>query len=259
MSSAAILRTAGPTRVRSGADIDPATSAGPQIEHLLRERIIRAELRPDESLSEAAIAAECGVSRQPVRESFRRLALEGLLEIRPQRATRVRRISRAEVLDARFVREAIEADIARSVARAPSEELLAALETSVRRQKAVPKRDPERFMPLDEDFHRTLAHASGHAHAWRVVEGVKAQMDRVRFLALRRFPIPTLIAQHEAIVAAVRAGRPAEAERAMRAHLREILADLPDIVAAEPSMFDDAVPAATDTVAAPSTSRKPDR
>ena len=164
--------------------------------------------------------------------------------IRPQRATRVRRISCAEVLDARFVREAIEADIARAVARDAPEKLVATLEASLRRQKAVPKRRPERFMPLDEDFHRTLARASGHAHAWRVVEGVKAQMDRVRFLALRRFPVPTLIAQHEAIVSAIGAARPGEAEHAMRAHLREILADLPDIVAAEPSMFDDDAPGA---------------
>lgn len=230
--------------------IDSAMPAGPQIERLLRGRIIRAELRPGEPLSEAAIAAECGVSRQPVRESFRRLADEGLLKIRPQRATRVRRISCAEVLDARFVREAIEADVARAVAKEPSARLLTTLETCLRRQKAVPKRRPERFMSLDEEFHRTLALASGHGHAWRVVEGVKAQMDRVRFLALRRFPVPTLIAQHEAIVAAVRAGRPGDAERAMRTHLREILADLPDIVAAEPAMFDDDAPAAAQHAAA---------
>lgn len=227
--------------------IDPVSPAGPQIHRLLRARIIRAELAPGDALSETTIAARCGVSRQPVREAFMRLADEGLIVVRPQRATRVRRISRAEVLDARFVREAIEADIVRAVARSPDAGLLSALETNLRRQKAVPRSRPERFMALDETFHRTLAEASGHAHAWHVLEGVKAQMDRVRFLALRRFPVPVLIEQHEHIAEAVRSASPDAAERAVRTHLREILSDLPDIVAAHPAMFDAGPDASTST------------
>ena len=222
------------------ADIDPLRPAGLQIHRLLRARIIRTELAPGEALSEASIAASCGVSRQPVREAFMRLADEGLIVVRPQRVTRVGRISRAGVLDARFVREAIEADVARAVARSPDPTpLLARLEACLDRQKAVSKRRPERFMALDEEFHRTLAEGAGHAHAWDVLEGVKAQMDRVRFLALRRFPVAALVAQHEAILEALATRRPAAAERAMRAHLRTILDDLPDIVAANPAMFDD--------------------
>ena len=203
------------------ADIDPLRPAGLQIHRLLRARIIRTELAPGEALSEASIAASCGVSRQPVREAFMRLADEGLIVVRPQRVTRVGRISRA---------------VARSPDPTP---LLARLEACLDRQKAVSKRRPERFMALDEEFHRTLAEGAGHAHAWDVLEGVKAQMDRVRFLALRRFPVAALVAQHEAILEALATRRPAAAERAMRAHLRTILDDLPDIVAANPAMFDD--------------------
>ena len=220
--------------------IDPLRPAGPQIHRLLRARIIRAELAPGDALSETTIAASCEVSRQPVREAFMRLADEGLIVVRPQRVTRVRRISRAQVLAARFVREAVEADVARAVAKAPEPGLLGRLEACLRRQKAVPRTRPERFMPLDEAFHRTLAEGAGHARAWDVLEGVKAQMDRVRFLALRRLPTAALIEQHEAIVAAVRAARPDAAERAMRAHLRAILDDLPDIVRGHPTLFDDA-------------------
>lgn len=230
--------SAGDATAFEGERVDADRPAGPQIHRLLRERIIGASLLPDAALSEAEIAAAYGVSRQPVREAFMRLADEGLITVRPQRVTRVRLISRAEVLDARFVREAIEADIVREVAARPDETLVAELDAQLRRQRAVPGRRPERFMPLDDTFHRTLARASGHDHAWHVVEGIKAQMDRVRFLALRTFPVAALVEQHEAIVEAVRGARPAAAEKAMRTHLRAILSDLPDIVAAHGALFD---------------------
>ena len=219
--------------------IDPLRPAGLQIHRRLRARIIRAELAPGATLSEASIAVACGTSRQPVREAFMRLADEGLIVVRPQRVTRVARISRAAVLEARFVREAVEADIARAAARSTDPDLAGRIDGCLRRQKAVPRRRPERFMPLDEEFHRTLAAGAGHLRAWDALEGVRAQMDRVRFLALRHVPVDALIEQHEAIAAAVRAARPAAAERAMRAHLHGVLDDLPDIVAANPAMFDD--------------------
>ena len=60
---------------------------------LLRDAIVRLELKPGDSISEAEIADRYGVSRQPVREAFIRLAQQGLLLIRPKRATLVKRIA----------------------------------------------------------------------------------------------------------------------------------------------------------------------
>ena len=223
-------------------ELDGSRPVGPQIYRSLRERIVRTELLPGTRLSEAETAAAYGTSRQPVREAFSRLADDRLLEVRPQRATLVRRISRAATLEARFLREAIEADLARVAARRADAASLAALEAALEDQRAVPADAPERFMALDEDFHRALARAAGHTHAWRIIEGFKAHMDRVRFLALRRFPVAALLAQHEAVFDAVAARRPGAAERAMRTHLNAIVDDLPSIVAAYPALFDDAPP-----------------
>ena len=65
----------------------------PQIYIGLRHRIIRSEIPPGTALSEAEIARRFSISRQPVREAFIKLAEEGLLEVRPQRGTFVRKIS----------------------------------------------------------------------------------------------------------------------------------------------------------------------
>jgi len=93
-------------------------------------------------------------------------------------------------------------------------------------------------MALDERFHRMLAEAAGKARAWSVVEMLKAQMDRVRYLSLQQFPVQKLVDQHAAIVEAIASGDGARAEAAMRGHLREILTDLPAIAAGRPQFFE---------------------
>ena len=85
---------------------------------LLRDAIVRLELKPGDSISEAEIADRYGVSRQPVREAFIRLAQQGLLLIRPKRATLVKRIAEEGIRQSRFIRIAIEVEIARKVAEA---------------------------------------------------------------------------------------------------------------------------------------------
>ena len=83
--------------------LSPDRNAQPQAAEALRNAILTGQLSPGTRLSEQEIADTIGLSRQPVREAFLRLAGEGLLEIRPQRGTFVSKITVAEVLDARFL------------------------------------------------------------------------------------------------------------------------------------------------------------
>ena len=212
---------------------------GPQLYRILRERIIRNDLVPGTRISEADTAADFNVSRQPVREAFIKLAEEGLLEIRPQRGTIVRKISMDAVMDARFVREAVEAEIVRLLASKAGPELVGELRKQLARQKKAAVGDPLEFMQLDELFHRTLAEAAGKSYAWSIVEDIKAQMDRVRHLSVQRFPNDALVRQHMAIVDAIAKGDAAASEKAMREHLRSILNDLPEICRTRPEFFEE--------------------
>ena len=51
--------------------------------HKLRDDIVNGKYKENEELRDAAIGEEMGVSRTPVREAFRQLELEGLLQIVP--------------------------------------------------------------------------------------------------------------------------------------------------------------------------------
>ena len=217
------------------------TTMGNRVVDALRQAIVQLQLRPGNLLSEADVAKQFGVSRQPVREAFIKLAEVGLVEIRPQRGTFVKLISIREVQNVRFIREAIEVAVARKAALEVSATHLAALRHMLDEQrKAGEQGDNVGFLRLDEAFHQAIARSADCDHAWRVVEGLKAQMDRVRYLSMPdATPLETLIGQHAAIVDALGRHAPDDAEAAMRAHLSEILTSLPRLAQAHPELFSD--------------------
>ena len=194
-----------------------------QVTRALRHAIVTMRIKPGEMLSEQEIATGLGVSRQPVREAFIKLGEAGLLRILPQRGTLVMKISPPAVEDARFIREAIECAIARDAARLRSTNTLSSLHENLARQRrAARAKNAEVFFTLDEEFHRLLAVGAGRPSAWRVIEDVKPQMDRVRFLSVpHAVPMKVPIEQHVAITEAVEHGNSDAAEAAMRTHLNE--------------------------------------
>lgn len=217
--------------------IEHSAAVGPQVYRSIRARIIAGELAPGSALSESEVAATYAVSRQPVREAFIRLAADGLVQVRPQRGTYVTEIAVEAVMNARFVREAIEVAIVQVVADAPDPAVIADLRGQIVLQRAVVPGDAAAFQALDERFHRTLAEAAGQRFAWGVVEDLKAQMDRVRMLSYYPDHQSRLVAQHEAVVDAIAASDPAGSETAMRTHLREIIRTVQQLADERPDLF----------------------
>ena len=220
-----------------------ATSAEPIARRLvdwLRHAIVTMRIRPGEKLSEQDLARRFGVSRQPVREAFIKLAESGLVRVLPQRGTMVVKISLEAVEDARFVREAIECAVAREATRRADPRALAEVRALLdEAARALEAGDGERFFELDEEFHQRLATAAGRPNSWNVVEEQKAQMDRVRYLDMNdAIPMKTVLAQHREILEAVENGDDRAAEAAMRVHLTEILVSLPKIAARWPDLFE---------------------
>jgi len=204
----------------------------------LRHQIVHGDLLPGTAISETEISRNLSISRQPVREAFIKLSEEGLVEVRPQRGTYVTKISIAAVGDARFIREAIEADIVRLLSEQGSPDITAKLRGLVQAQKEIPPEEFDRFMELDDQFHQTLADVAGKPTAWKVIANMKAHFDRVRYLSSTQKPLQQLIDQHEKIVDAIEKQNVSMADSAIRGHLQEVLRDLPKIVALKPEMFE---------------------
>lgn len=206
---------------------------------IIRQAIVQLQLKPGDPLSEAEMARQLGVSRQPVREAFIKLAEVGLVEIRPQRGTTVVLISYRDVENARFIREALEVAVARKAALEATDADLERINQSVRAQhEANARGDLPGFLRHDEAFHQAIALAADCERAWKMLENLKAQMDRVRYLSLdAATPVGVLIGQHEEIAKGIVSRDPDAAEAAMKAHLREILTSLPKLAEQHTELF----------------------
>ncbi|MCO5092577.1 GntR family transcriptional regulator [Bosea sp. (in: a-proteobacteria)] len=212
-----------------------------QIYSVLRTDIVSGALKPRESMSEARMALRFGVSRTPVREAFKRLVEEGFLVAVPQVGTFVAPIDLAAVHDSQFVRETLECRTvvlaAQRIGVAGRQRLEALVEEQAR---AVERQDRAEIFRLDEVFHAEISRIAGHRAVWSVIEGVKAQMDRVRCLSLETPSWSQVILREHRIIAAciVRHDEKA-AEAAMRAHLRTVFATIETIAKDHADVFDD--------------------
>lgn len=216
--------------------VPPSTRA---IHAVLRQDVITLRLGPGTRLSENELAERFGTSRAPVREALIRLAEEGLIDVLPQRGSFVSRIPMTAILRAWFVREALEVAAVRRAAEALPVDARAieSAHAAIADQRRAGE-DPVAFTLADEAFHHALAAASAIPNLWTVVEREKAPLDRVRFLSLPASPRATpIVAEHEAILAAILAGDAEAAASAMRAHLGTVLERLPALARAHPDLI----------------------
>lgn len=224
----------------------------PSLYRDLRARIVSVALAPGEAVSETRIAEQYGVSRTPVREAFKRLAEEGLLDVVPQVGTFVARIDLRLVRDAHFVRETLECRMVELASVRIDASARARLADNLALQRrALVAQDAAGFFEVDEAMHRLLAEVAGHAAAWQVVQSAKAQLDRVRHLSLASRAWSRLrMTEHRAIADRVAAGDAPGAREAMRSHLASVFEAIDRIAAEHAQVFFDSDPAA-----APGTAR----
>jgi GntR family transcriptional regulator, rspAB operon transcriptional repressor len=241
------------TRLKRDAASRPATKApslvlapinnrapiSPQIYERLRRAITTLAMSPSESLSEQDLAQQLGVSRTPVREALIRLADEGLIDVLPQRGSFVAPIRLKDVEEAQFIRESLEVAVSRRLAERPSEAFLESARASLQRQEqAVRREDRDLFLELDEAFHHSFCDAAGLPRSWRLIQTVKMQLDRVRYLSLPQAGhLALILSQHKAIFDAIAAKKPEQAAERMEVHVREILRTVRKLSAERPDLF----------------------
>jgi len=204
----------------------------------LHRQILALDLPPGTRLSEVDVARAMGVSRQPVRDAFWRLSKLGFLTIRPQRATTVSNISEEAVMQARFIRAAIEAETVRMFTETATEADLAALDDILAGQRAaVADRNRMLFHDLDDQFHREICERGGNGFAWDIIRENKAHMDRVRMLSLS-FASQDAFDDHLRVMGAIRSRDPECAMVEMRAHLGRIRSQIKRIRAENAEYFE---------------------
>ncbi|MCC6224478.1 MAG: GntR family transcriptional regulator [Thermoleophilia bacterium] len=193
----------------------------------LRDEIVSGVLQPGAQLVEARIAEELGVSKTPVREALIRLQRDGLVEIEPYRGARVLEPSTEDVREVLELRLLLECQIARELARRRPPDVLSALAASIEESKrALAAEDTQRLLDALTEFSDVLADASGNSRMGKLLIDLRSVLLLIGSSSLRSPGREARsILEHEAILAAIRAGDEDAAAEATALHIGSIERD----------------------------------
>ncbi|MFO1278538.1 MAG: GntR family transcriptional regulator [Burkholderiaceae bacterium] len=191
-----------------------------EVAELLRQRIYRRELEPGSWIDELKIAEEYGISRTPLREALKVLAAEGLVTMKVRRGAYVTEVSEQDLHNVYHLLGLLESDAAGVVATRATEaeqQELQALHDELEAAAA----DRDRFFALNERFHMRLLEIADNRWRDQMVADLRKVMKLNRQNSLLKSGrIEESLAEHRAVMAALRRRDAAGAAKAMQAHFR---------------------------------------
>ncbi|MBE3638187.1 GntR family transcriptional regulator [Mangrovicoccus algicola] len=187
----------------------------------LEERICDGTYPDGVRLDEVRLAEEFGVSRTPLREALQKLALSGLVAQIPRRGVFVRQPGPVQLIEMFEVMAEMEAVCGRLAAARISDAALAELDAAnALCREAVAAPDADAYYLENERFHHIIYRESGNGFLEQETAALHRRLKPFRRMQLRlRGRLPQSMAEHEEIVAALRAADAERAARALRGHV----------------------------------------
>ncbi|WOF23254.1 GntR family transcriptional regulator [Microbacterium betulae] len=153
-----------------------------QAHDIIRQQIIRCELRPGELLSEARLVEVTGLGHTPIRDALQWLSNEGLVTITARRGTAVAPLNLDDVQQIFDLRIAIESVIADQALRHITDEHLDALRELIRILEDGAGPELESDPDIDRRFHETLLDATGNRYLVSIYSGLHDASLRLFYL-----------------------------------------------------------------------------
>jgi DNA-binding GntR family transcriptional regulator len=213
-----------------------------QVYRKLRELIVHGQLAPGTRVVETDVASKLGMSRTPVRGALQRLLQEGYIWAAPaprQSRPTVAALTREDARELFSIVGELEGLAARWAAELPSDqrlllaEELTAINDQFRRISEARRPNHARQVELDERFHRRYVKAGAGPRLLALHDAVKPQAQRYErlYVTMLASEIHRSVAEHTAIVRAIRAGKPDAAQRAVRINWRNAAERLGGVIA----------------------------
>jgi len=189
-----------------------------EVAELLRQRIFARELEPGSWIDELRIAEALGISRTPLREALKVLAAEGLVTMKVRRGAYVTEVSEKDLRDVYHLLALLESDAARVVAIKASADELQQIE-SLHRDLEQATADRDRFFDINEAFHMLILELADNRWRDQMVADLRKVMKLNRHSSLfKEGRIAQSLAEHSAIVQALKDRQPELAAQRMQAH-----------------------------------------
>ena len=192
-----------------------------EVAEQLRQQIYARVLEPGSWIDEMRLAKAFGISRTPLREALKVLAVEGLVTMKLRRGAYVTEVSRDDVAQVYHLLALLESDAAATVAEhadAAQRERLQQLHAQLEKQS----RQRDAFLALNEQFHLALLEIAGNRWALQIANDLRKVMKLNRHHSLlKQGRLADSLAEHRALMAAIAARDAARARTLMRAHFEQ--------------------------------------
>jgi DNA-binding GntR family transcriptional regulator len=188
----------------------------------MRDLIVTLRLPPGTALREDELMRDLTLGRTPLREAVKRLALEGLVEVRPRSGTYVTDIEATDIVHIAEVRAELEPAAARLAARRMDDRLRAvAAQLDAELEAIEGTFGIDAYMRLDERVHHFVWNAAGNPYLVDALERLWALSLRIWHLVLERVAaLPAAVHEQRALLHALVAGDAALAEARMLVHVQ---------------------------------------
>lgn len=185
----------------------------------IRERIIGGVYMPGQRLAEEAMVKSLEVSRNSLREAFRLLSHERLLEHKMNRGVFVRKLSVDDVIDVYRVRKLVECNAVRKLDQRPkqADDMIAAVNAG---DLAVKDGDWRALGTANMMFHQAVGELSDSPRIDELMRNILAELRLVfHTMADARQLHEPYLERNKEILAAIEAGDGPRAERLMLKYL----------------------------------------
>lgn len=226
-------------------------SLGDQVYASIRDSIVTVKLEPGSMLYENELAEALGVSRTPIREAIRLLANEQLVEVLPQRGTRIALISERKVSEVQFIREQLELGAFRLAAQQWNEQKHRPIKEEVQRiileQLSISKQPPPadesemaRFLELDEQFHQMIMKVINNETLMQIITQMRAHLNRVRYLSLQVLHnMPRIVQEHTDLLQAIEQNNAEFTVKLLQTHIGKMNQVVRELRSVHPQYFRD--------------------
>jgi DNA-binding GntR family transcriptional regulator len=222
-------------------EIDRRIARAPQVYQALRAAILDLHLKPGTPISENWICQQCGVSRTPAREALIRLTHEHLIVVFPQHGSFVAPIRLRRVIEASFVREALETLILKMASAVWKETDTAAATAILARQRMhVASNEHGGFFTEDQNFHRYIATVAGAEGMLAVIDETATDLVRIRrLLDPTNGHMEQALDDHQCILDQLAFGNVDGAVQKLTEHLSRVFRKYDFVTKTQPEYFED--------------------
>lgn len=193
-----------------------------RIASLIRDSILKGQLKPGERLMEVDVASSLGISRTPLREAFLQLESEGFVKVIPRKGAIVSETSpndAEETYEIKGALEALAAKLATNKITKEKIEELTQLNEKMRKISQSKQKDYSEFLKLNSAFHRIINESSGNQKLIKMIENLRYQTFRYNFIFLSLIShLKESVNEHEKIINALKKKNSELVEKLVQKH-----------------------------------------